>query len=166
MQTLEAILKRKSVRGFKSEQISEKDLDTILNAACAAPVGYGDYDPLKLTVIQNRELLNKISDAYSKSDIFYGAPTVIAISSNKLENVNYSNAGCVAQNMLLAATDLGLGSVYVINLAWACEKDESLVKELGIGDGFFPVASVALGYPVEEIKYRQEFVKRIKTSKI
>ncbi len=166
MQTPETILKRKSVRDFKPDQISEKELDTILNAACAAPVGHGDYDSLRLTVIQNRELLNKISAAYSKSDIFYGAPTVIAVSSNSLESINYSNAGCVVQNMLLAATDLGLGSVYVFNFVWACEKDKNLVKELKIEDGFFPVASVALGYPAQEIEFRKEFIKKIKINKI
>lgn len=166
MQTLEAILKRKSVRGFKPDQITEQELDTILNAGCAAPVGHGNYDSLRLTVIQNRELLNKISAAYSKSDIFYGAPTVIAISSNKTESIHYSNAGCIAENMLLAATDLGLGSVYVINLAWACEKDKSLVKELGIEDGFFSLASVAVGYPAQEVEFKKEFVKKIKINKV
>ncbi len=166
MQTLETILKRKSIRNFKSEQISEKELDTILNAACAAPVGHGNYDSLRLTVIQNRELLNKISAVYSNSDIFYGAPTVISVSSNNLEAINYSNAGCVVQNMLLAATDLGLGSVYVINFAWACEKDGNLIKELKIENGFFPVASIALGCPAKETEFRKEFIKRIKINKI
>ena len=121
---------------------------------------------MRLTVIQNRELLDKISAAYSKSDIFYGAPTVIAVSSSELEPVNYSNAGCVAQNMLLAATDLGLGSVYVINLAWACEKDKILVKKLEIEDGFFPIASVALGYPAKETPFKKEFNKKIKINKV
>ncbi len=98
MQTLKAILKRKSARGFKSDQISKQEPDAALNAACAVPVGHGDYDSLRLTVIQNRKLLNKISAAYSKSDIFYGVPTVIAVSSNKTEPINYSNAACAAQN--------------------------------------------------------------------
>ena len=164
MQTLEAILKRKSVRGFKPEQISEKDLDTILNAACAAPVGHGDYDSLRLTVIQNRKLLDEFSAA--NSDMFYGAPTVIAVSANKLEPINFSNAACVTQNMLLAATDLGLGSVYVMNIAMACKKDESLVKKLEIEDGFFPLASVALGCPAKEVEFRKEFTKKIKINKV
>ena len=147
MQTLETILKRKSVRKFKSEQISEKDLEFILNSACAAPVGHGDYDSLWLTVIQNRDILNKISSKCSNSDIFYGAPTVIVISSTETRPLNYANSGCVAQNILLAATELEIGSVYVFQITKAFEDSQSFVEEiLDISGEYTPIASVALGY--------------------
>ncbi len=44
METLKTISKRISTRSYKVEQISEKELDTVLGAGSAAPVGFGAYD--------------------------------------------------------------------------------------------------------------------------
>ena len=159
METLKAIAKRKSVRAFAPDQISEEALQTILAAGCAAPVGMGAYDTLHLTVIQNAALLKRISDAanaaYGRTeptDIFFGAPTAIVISSSptRRHGSEFANASCVAQNMLLTATDLGLGSIYLMSPTSACQAQPELVQAAGIPDGFFPAATVALGFSAEE----------------
>lgn len=55
METMKAIAKRKSTRAFNPEKgIAKADLDTILAAGCAAPVGAGDYSSLHLTIIQSK----------------------------------------------------------------------------------------------------------------
>jgi nitroreductase len=120
----------------------------------------GDYESLRLTVVQNCDLLNKISSSVSDSNIFYNAPTVIIISSNETNSINFSNAGCIAENILLSATELEIGSVYIMQAFLAFEKNKDLLKELKIPDNFFPVASVALGYPCGVVDYKTEFVKK------
>ena len=57
---LDTILKRKSVRSYTGENISKEELDILFKAASASPVGLRQYENLHLTVITNKELLDKI----------------------------------------------------------------------------------------------------------
>ena len=61
MDLMKTIAMRKSTRNYKSEQINDKSLNTIINAGCAAPVGMGAYNSVHITVIQNPDLLDKIA---------------------------------------------------------------------------------------------------------
>lgn len=154
METLKAIAKRKSTRAYKSEQIPKAVLDTILAAGCAAPVGKGAYDSLHLTVIQNPDFLKRISTGLAKimnieTDPLYNAPTLVMVSASEkqlLPNIEFANAACIIQNMLLAATDAGLDSVYIWGAAVAVQADAELSRDLGIPEGFKAISSAALGY--------------------
>jgi len=157
METMSAIAKRKSTRAFVPEkQVAKVDLDAILAAGCAAPVGAGDYSSLQLTVIQNPELLDKINKAVQavfKIDraVLYGAPTFVLVSSSepRFPNIEYANVGCIIENMLLAATDLGVDSVYLWGAANVIAKSPELQKEIGIPEGFTPISGAALGSAIE-----------------
>jgi nitroreductase len=158
VETLQAIAARKSVRGFTAEKITDRELDIILKAGNAAPVGMGAFNSMAFNVIQDRDLLDRISEAAVKgtprenTDIYYGASTVIIISSAKqpFEALAYANAGCIVQNLLLAATDIGVDSVYVFGTNQGFAQNPALLKEANIPDGFTPVSSVVLGHATEE----------------
>lgn len=150
---MKTIATRKSTRVYTGKQISDEVLNAILAAGCAAPVGMGMYDSLHLTVIQDKEILKNISAGVAKamnmdSDPLYGAPTIVLVSSKEpiAPGVDYTNAGAVIQNMLLAATDKGIGSVLIWGTALAVGAVDELRKALAIPDGFNPVCSAALGY--------------------
>jgi nitroreductase len=143
MDYLELLKHRKSVRKFLDRQLTEQDLSVILSAANGAPVGSNMYRDIHLTVVQNREILDKLSRAGAKrsenkkrmseiagdtvleggnekplkgSNPFYGAPTVIFVSHKNQTiqpGIEYSNAACVVLSMHLAAVELGLGSVFM-----------------------------------------------------
>ncbi|ULQ59158.1 nitroreductase family protein [Brucepastera parasyntrophica] len=155
METLKAIARRKSVRSYKPDPVPEEVLNTILAAGCAAPVGMGMYDSLHLTVIQNTEMLGRISEAVKKimnrgGSPLYGAPVLIIISSREsmpVAGIEYANASCLIDNMLIAATDQGLGSVYIWGAGPAVSSDISLMKALAIPEGFKPVSGLVLGFP-------------------
>lgn len=164
METLKAIAVRKSTRAYRPEQIKEQELEAVLSAACMSPVGMGRHDTVHLTVIQNRELLNKIAAGgkvngphEDRGDPFYGAPTMVLVSADKSAGIpgagiEAMNAACIIENMLIAATDLGLGSVYLMGVvAMAINTNKELQREMGIPEGFEPVAAVAIGYPVEPL---------------
>lgn len=171
METLKAIEMRKSTRSFKKDQISEKELEAILKAACAAPVGKGQYDTIRLTVVQNQDLIDKVSKAAGKvsgnpdAKPFYGAPTVIFVSSKASGvNIEHNNAGCIVENMLLAATDLSLSSVYIWGALKAFQAEPELIKELGVPEGFTPISAAAIGYatdPTEAPKKHEIAINRI-----
>ncbi|SHI21649.1 Nitroreductase [Sporobacter termitidis DSM 10068] len=159
MEALEAILKRKSVRSYKTAQISDKDLEAILEAGKSGPGG-GAYH---LSVIQKPELLKKINDATKQAMLagggfmkeraslpgyepVYGAPTLILLSAADTNGI--ANASCSAENMLVAATALGLGSCYLMSVrgAFAGEGGAALLRECGVPEGNTVNCAVIAGY--------------------
>jgi nitroreductase len=173
MELMKAIAMRKSTRSYKSEQISDEALDTILKAGYAAPVGMGAYKSLHLTVIQNSDLLDKITnvtrEAFNnpKMNPLYAAPTLIVVSgqpNEKAPAVELANASCIIENMSLAATDMGLGSVYLLGFTYAISKNEELLKELNLPEGFVLAAGIAIGYPTEPLTTEKELKQTIETT--
>jgi nitroreductase len=170
METLKAIAKRKSTRGFADRQIPDAALETIIDAGCAAPIGMRAYDSMHITVVQDGAMIKRISDAVSKAsprpgmDIYYGAPTVIIISAKTppaMPGIDQANAACIAENMLLAATDQGIDNIYILGTLFAFQQDPELLKVVGIPDGFAPAASVALGYAAQPSPEERDITKRV-----
>ena len=160
MDTIDAILKRKSVRSYKKDQISDKDLETLLEAGKSGPGG-GKYH---LTVIQKADLIQKINDA-SKAAMLnsgiefsvnrasipgyepvYGAPTLILLSAGDPNGL--ANVSCSAENMLVAATALGLGSCYLMSIrgAFGGDAGAAIALECGLPEGNTVFCAVIVGY--------------------
>ena len=152
MEVLEAIQQRHSVRQYTTQVVEEEKLQTILAAAAAAPVGMGQYKTMHLTVVQQPEILAKLAEAGKAAfgrDLTYGAPTLIIVSATPSEQVpgmeKYSSA-TILENMMLAATSEGLGSVFLLAVAAIASQSEELRQLLQIPDGQLPTAAMALGY--------------------
>lgn len=154
MELLKLMEKRYSCRSFSDKKISREDLNLILQAGYLAPVGKGEYNQLLITVIENRELLNEIDRVGSTffggkiKKPTYTSNTVVLVSAKKSDNVlvQYCNASCIIQNMLLMATQLGINSVYLLGAIQAIKKDSELCNKLNLEYEYFPIAAVALGY--------------------
>ena len=151
---IKTLFKRKSVRTYTGESISKEELNIILKAADASPVGLKQYETLHLTVITNKDLLNKIETVagamFNRPDHhpLYGAPILILVSSKHMpmmENVMYSNAAIMSHNISLAATSLNIGSCYIWGATAAISKDHEFLKELNLPEGFIPCCGVILG---------------------
>lgn len=176
MNTLETIFSRKTIRNFNGVNITEDQLNAILKAAYAAPVGRAMYETLSMTVITNKELLCKweqiVATAMGNPDMhpFYGAPTVILISSAmpslQANNVNYSNAATLVQNMALAATELGVGACHIWGAVGALNGNSDFIKELKVPDGMTPCCAIALGCFDGKYEQREVDENRIKTEYI
>ena len=162
MNTQEAIAKRKSTRAYKSEQISEDALQTILRAANAAPVAMAKYDSLHITVIQDSDVIKQINDMTAemmfakmgvRKNTDFGAKTMVLVSTAVAglpPEMVYANVGIVVENMVISATDLGIDSVILGGAPAIIAQNGQLVKNLGIPEGFKPVLGVLLGYAVED----------------
>lgn len=170
MNTLETLYSRKSIRNFNGESITEAELNEILKAANAAPVGRAMYDTLNLTVISSQEVLSKwekyMATVTGNPDMhpFYGAPTVILVSSAgaPVGNMNYSNAAIVVHNMAIAATELGVGACHIWGAVSVLPNNTELMKELKIPEGMVPCCAIALGRTDEKYKLREIPENRIK----
>ncbi|WP_378956878.1 nitroreductase family protein [Pelosinus sp. sgz500959] len=170
MELMKIIAMRKSTRNYKSKQINDESLNTILVAGCAAPVGIGAYHEVHMTVIQNPDLLDRISKATAnllgnpKAKPLYGAPTLVIISgkpNDKAPTVAIANASCIIENMTLAATNLNIGSVYLLRSIFAINANQELIEDLNLPEGFFPAAGIALGYPNEPFTIEKELKQTI-----
>ena len=156
MELNKVIEKRRSVRDFDPlKQIDKKDIEKIVNAGIEAPVGKGKYNDVHLTVVQNKDIIDEIVEAtkeqnksYTKN-VFYNAPTIIIVSHKKLDEFKelaYQNTGCIMENMLLAATDLGIDSLYVFSAIRSIVKSLKILRIINLPDGFTPTAVAVLGY--------------------
>lgn len=145
MELFEVINKRFSNRKFLERQINNEDLNKILKAGMQAPVGRGRYEDMYITVIQDKSLLDEINKLADRS-VFYNAPTLVIISAkDDGHGLDKENSACVAMNMLLAATDLGLASIY-LNLVIGLIKNSDILNKLNLPLGFVPIVGVGLGY--------------------
>ena len=161
MEALEAIAKRTSTRKFKETQIPEENLQAILKAGMAAPVGSGAYSSLHITVVQNQSVFSKINAAVTelifkmmgkKMDKNFGAPTMIFVSSKPamMPGLEYANTACVLENMAIAATSLGIDNIIWGGASSAVEQNAELRKILEIPEGYKPILCISLGYASED----------------
>jgi len=167
MNVSEAIAKRISVRAYLEKPVSAADLEKILEAGRWAP----NAGPFQITVVRNTELRKKINDrtfdAMVKSVIpflqkraalpgyqpLYGAPVLILLSAPKDVPLGAVNTALAAENMILEATGLGLGSCFLISPTLALRGDRELAREAGIPEDHALQCAVILGYPAAENKF-------------
>lgn len=169
MNTLEAIAKRKSTRSYRAEQIGEEALAVIIKAGCAAPIALAKYDSLHITVVQDEEKIEQIFDQAQKAvfaaigerrNLNYGAKTLIVVSSLPSHRVgmDYANGGIVIENMVLAATDLGIDSCIMGAPIAALAENAELSTSVGIPDGFTPVLGAVFGYATENLPAKEHTI--------
>ena len=172
MNTLDAIKARHSTRGFSDKQISDADLEKILFAGGQAAVGGADFKSLKLYAVQDPELLKAIDESSAKmrpgSHPLYGAPTLVVLASKEsiLKNIEFTNAGCVIQNMMVAATDLGVDSIYLWMAMYGINDDAAIMAKLGFPEGFTCVGTMALGYEAKAFPKLKAEEQRIEVTYI
>ncbi len=85
--------------------------------------------------------------AYSESDLFfYDAPLVILVCARR-GTFFFKDCSCAAQNMMLAARSLGIGSCWIGFADIAFHESKSLRKQVGVPKGTHVVATLIFGYP-------------------
>lgn len=154
METLKSMATRKSVREFTDEGITFEDIKKILTAGMSGP-SCMNKRMWSFVVIRNKELLGKLSVANGLyAGPLRGAALGILVCGD-LERVLPEapeywviDASIATQNMVLAAQDLGIGSVWLG--CWPCEDRVQEVKELmALPENIVPHSILALGYAKE-----------------
>lgn len=145
MDFLEIAKLRYSVRNYKSKRIEPEKLEKILLAAHVAPTA-ANLQPVRLIVVQKEDGLNKIGKAAN----LYGAPLAIIVCSEHkkawtrpFDNKNTADvdASILTDHMMMEATELGLGSV------WICYfKPDVIREEFQLPDTLEPINILAVGY--------------------
>ena len=147
MEFLKLVEKRCSVRKYLSKPVEDEKLDMILEAGRLAPTA-ANFQPVKVIAVRNKESLEKIGRA---ADI-YGAPLALIVLADRSKAWTRPfdkiiDASIVTDHMMLEATSLGLGSV------WICYfKPDILREEFNIPENLIPVNILAVGYSSEDIQ--------------
>ena len=169
---IDVIHNRRSTRRFSSYQISDEQLNTLLDAAIWAPSG-GNNQTWLFTAIQNLSVLvhinqlvrqafqtyvpdddypgkhgAKISSQREDYNFYYHAPTLIIASNRSGYENAMADCALALQNVFLAAESLELGSCYINQLHWLRD-DEPLrayLAELGIPREHTICSAAAVGY--------------------
>ncbi|MDP4143842.1 MAG: nitroreductase [Bacillota bacterium] len=159
-EAIKTILNRRSTRKYTEKQIKDEELETILEAGRFAPSGM-NKQPWHFTVVQNKEILHKINEgckiamqrsADDKFNAFYNAPTVIIVACDENVITSQFDGALALGNMFLAAEALGIGScwIHAIKFSLETEVGKSILKDLGIPEGYTVVGSGAFGYKAME----------------
>ena len=141
-------LNRRSVRSFKKEAVAEQDVQNMIAAFQTSPCGMHQADVMNLVVVKDESLRAKIEQATSNS--CYGAPVLFVLNTKKESAFGERDASAAAENIMLEATDLGLGSVYIMGGAERLNDFAGLQKELDIDPAFQTTVIVAVGKTAEE----------------
>lgn len=172
-QVLEVISKRRSIRKYKKEQISEEKLSLIIEAGRFAPSG-GNNQTNHFIAIQNRETLQELKlmvekefakmeikeDTYrslknsilaSKKggyDFTYNAPTLIVVANQKGYGNAMADCSVALENMMLAAVSLDIGSCWINQLHWLDDNKSihAYMMKLGLTENETICGGLALGY--------------------
>ncbi len=166
MDAIEAILKRRSIRKFKPDKISPALIERLLEAGFAAPSACNKH-PLEFFVVTNEDKLERLQGAGKFTDI--SAPAVIIVAGNMKRTLPRSyadywihDAGAATENILIAGTALGLGSLWCgVHLQKSVS--DAIRSALELEEHIIPFSMIKLGYANESLSQnggvRSEFVR-------
>ena len=147
MDILELIKTRRSVRKYKSEPVSDEDLERILEAGIWAPSA-GNSQPWKFIVIRSKEVKEALSQVLSTGRYISTAPLAIAVVVNPTSSIHAVEDGTAAtENMLLEAHSLGLGACGIG--IYDTEQEDGGKKVLSIPDGERLIFIITIGHPTK-----------------
>ncbi len=155
MDVFEAIKKRRSVRAYTNEEVSEEDVERLIEAARWAPSA-GNIQPWKFVIVTNAETKRKLSDAALHQTFIEEAPVVIVVCADvPRSSWGYGSRGtnlyclqdtaAATENMLLAAQALGLATCWV-----GAFHEDAVAKVMNTPRNVRPVAIVPVGHPAEK----------------
>jgi nitroreductase len=149
---MDNILTRRSIRKFRSNNVSDEDIKKILRAAMSAPSA-SNRQPWDFIIIKDRKTLDAIPEFHPYTKMAREASVAIVVcgNTNRADDREFWVQDCAAatQNILLAANSLGLGSVWC-GVYPVKDLTEKFQKLLNLPPEIYPVSFIPIGYPNEE----------------
>jgi nitroreductase len=154
---LDYIFRRRSIRRYTDEIVTDQQIKYILEAAMAAPSS-NNLKPWHFIVIQDRQKLNQIAEKHPHAKMLFQAPLAIVICGDVVHSPKYWYQDCAAatENILLALPELGLGGVW-IGYHPRSGADHVLEDVIPLPDNIRIFSLVAIGHPDEEKISRSQY---------
>lgn len=170
---IESLFQRRSVRAYTPEPVSAEDERTILEAACQAPTA-GNQQLYSIIVVRDQAKKEALAKSCDNQPFIARAPLVLVFCADvrRWHEAFVSEPGCkprdpgvgdlmlsvvdatiAAQNAVVAAESLGLGSCYIGDIL---ENRELQREILGIPDRVMPACMLVIGHPTEQQRQRHK----------
>jgi nitroreductase len=153
---IKAIFSRRSIRKYTTEPVSEADIQTLLEAAMAAPSA-SNIKPWHFVVVTERETLNALADAHPHGKMLAQATLCIAVCGDPdLSRYWEQDCSAATENLLVAVTALGLGAVW-LGVHPRDDRKGFTRRILGIPENIVPLNLISIGYSAEEKEPRTQY---------
>jgi nitroreductase len=153
MEFFELIQQRYSVRAYKPDPVEDEKLEQLLEAARLAPTA-ANKQPFQLVVIRTEGRKEELQRIYRR-EWFVQAPIIICacavggegwVRSEDKKRYRDVDIAIVMDHLILAATDLGLGTCWIAAFNVAAAREI-----LGLPDNVEPIIFTPVGYPADTL---------------
>lgn len=152
METLKAILSRRSIRKYSGSAIPDEHYEILLKAAMHAPSAR-NRQPWHFVIIGDKHLLLRLSESSPSWKMLSQAHKALVVCGDMhtedAESFLVQDCSAATQNILLAAHELGLGAVW-LGVHPREDRVDELRAALGLPGHIVPVSMISIGVPDEE----------------
>jgi nitroreductase len=158
---LQLFFSRRSTRKYQGRPITDETLTDLLEAAMAAPSAVA-RDPWHFIVITERETLEKMADVLPHGPMLRHAAAGIVVcgdieqANGSLESYMLQDCSAAIENILLAATALGIGSCW-LGIHPRPDRMKGINELFKLPPNIIPVSGIALGWPAEKKEARTRY---------
>lgn len=154
---IENIMARRSIRRYKPQVVSRDTMNVILECGINAPNGQNKQS-WEVRVVDNPATMDFIKEAMSEGkdmnmgSCFRGAPVMVFIARDSSYDFSAYDCGLMAQNMMLSATSLGVGSICLgspVRFILDSPRRGEILERLGFSQGYELCLCVGFGYADE-----------------
>jgi len=152
MNVMDAILSRRSVRKYTSQEVSDDVIKELLEAGMSAPSAENER-PWHFIVIRDRKILDEIAKFRSGSGMLKDAPMAVLVCGDSKLDIH---KGCLVQdcsaateNILIAVQGKRLGAVW-LDIYSRRDWITATQKLLDIPEHVIPISLIPIGYPAEK----------------
>ena len=151
METFDALAKRASARDYMDQPVPRELLEKLADAGRRAPTARA-VEPWEFVAITDRAMLDKLAGIISTGVFLKQATACIVVFCQ--DTKYYLEDGCAAtENILLAATDLGLGTCWIAGDKK--EYCETVAALFGVPLHMKLISLISLGWAAKEVKQRK-----------
>lgn len=175
---VEAIESRRSIRAYKDTPVEREKLQLLAECGVKAPSAMNKQE-WELRIVDSKEWIDNCTAAYMKAvegtgkadymkgpnfkNIFRNGSAVIFVAAPEGKFAG-ENVGCLAQNIMLAATEMGLGTCFLGSVQMIFEEAALAehLQSLGFSEGYKLRYALAVGYPDEAPAAKERDMSKIK----
>lgn len=156
---MDAIYKRRSIRKYTDKPVAKETVLELIKAGMNAPSA-GNQQPWLFAVIDDRGIMNKITEIHPYSGMLKEAPVAILVCGNMkglvYEDYWVQDCSAATENILLEIADRGLGGVW-LGVYPLSDRVKGIRKLLNMPEEVTPFSLISLGYPAEEAEWNNKF---------
>ena len=155
---IDNMMSRRSIRNYKQQAVPREVLNRIMECGITAPNGQNKQS-WEVRVVENPDLQSEIKALMATvggeraAGCFYNAPVWVFIARDKGYDFSAYDCGLMAENMMLAANALGVGSVCLgspVRFILDSPQKDAVLEMLGFSEGYELCLCISMGYPEGE----------------